>query len=279
MPAFTPNTREKRRSRMHMRKSVIRTCMRQSALIPTKVGCEHFHRDSLEKLIAKNAHEKHKIDQHLVHISVGTHYDENHHPEPLVHWTNEKMHTIVFDFDRTITCDHVYKATGGKAAGECIKEYSDETIVHWFGGQDRMGSLSELLATVADEEIKIVILSHGFRATILEVLKRVLAMDIDENTKEGFRLVEEVNVFGREELMKMSEGDKGTWIEDYMEKEKLTFNQLMFIDDDESNVLPIMQDNTCMTTLVGGGGLSLDEMDEIQKLAVNPDYEPPMVAW
>lgn len=276
----SPNTREKGRSRKNMRKSVIRTCMRQSTLIPTKVGCEHFHRDSLEKKNMKKM--GHKLDNSLITISVGghaPHYDENHHPEPLVHFKNKKLQTCIFDFDQTLSCDHVYKLTGGRPP-ECLQEYTDEHIIHWFGGTARIGVLSELIATLEDEEIVIIILSHGFRPTILKVIERVLAMEkLDEEGKEGFKLLKQELVYGRDEINKTSDGDKGEWIESYMEERDLTFDQVMFCDDDEANVLPIMQDNTCMTILVGGDGLSLDEMDELQKLAVNPDYEPPMVGW
>jgi len=148
--------------------------------------------------------------------------------------TNLKM--LVYDFDCTISCDHVFHALSSldvfvnptpMTQFRRLKKVPDEVVLKWFGGRTRVERLAEHFTRMRDGNRTLCIISHGFHDVVTSALERVgLGSYFDPSY-----------VFGSDSpKLQMFQGDKSKLIKQLMEEKKLESNEVIFIDDDNRNL-------------------------------------------
>lgn len=132
---------------------------------------------------------------------------------------NGTIKLIIYDFDQTITCCHLYRELhGGKL--NALSKLSDIKLINIYGGQDRIDILNKHFKFLSNHHIEIGIISFGWTNVIKHALKRV-KLDIYFKNKV---------IIGRDskEIITYNK-NKGKVVNNLMQKRNLKYNQVKYI--------------------------------------------------
>jgi hypothetical protein len=85
--------------------------------------------------------------------------------------TGEALRLVMFDFDLTLTTEHLSRLISRKGLG--IEQLSQEELVRIFGGTERLQTLRCFLGRLCQDGVKLGIMSRGTTSTIKGALCRV----------------------------------------------------------------------------------------------------------
>jgi len=140
-----------------------------------------------------------------------------------------ESYLIVYDFDCTLSAQHVFSVTNGHQGHNFEETYTLNDVIGWFGGEDRVARLKQHFVNLGEvspeKPIELIIISYGYVATIKACLQM---LDL---------LVYVSQVYGRDskELLDFR-GDKSQLIEKLMAERSVSKGNCVFIDDTEDNV-------------------------------------------
>eukprot|EP00485_Elphidium_margaritaceum_P013156 CAMPEP_0202694718 /NCGR_PEP_ID=MMETSP1385-20130828/8512_1 /ASSEMBLY_ACC=CAM_ASM_000861 /TAXON_ID=933848 /ORGANISM="Elphidium margaritaceum" /LENGTH=318 /DNA_ID=CAMNT_0049350617 /DNA_START=90 /DNA_END=1043 /DNA_ORIENTATION=+ len=165
---------------------------------------------------------------------------------------------IMYDFDQTITCLHLYRELHG---GQCpaLNKFSDSKLLDVFGGQSRLRQLQAHFQHLASHHIDVAIVSFGWTDVIKQALTRV-------NLYRFFKHPNEM-IIGRDhkDMVKFNKS-KAKIIESLMQKKNLKFDQALFVEDSLSNVQQCQSKSLCKTVHISNrDGMTLEQMHTIEK--------------
>jgi len=165
---------------------------------------------------------------------------------------------LVYDFDQTITVEHVFHTTVGENdVGALATTYDDDQIIGWFGGAERVQELRQHFQTLKDTGVQLRILSFGF-CGIINYCLNVAGL-------EG--IFEEEHIFGQdsEELIE-KQGQKHALIEEWMNNMNLERKNVVFVDDDARNISAVNNTMFCLTVYVKErNGMTDKQMKQLEK--------------
>ena len=79
---------------------------------------------------------------------------------------------ILYDFDQTITCLHLYRELhGGQLMA--LSKLSNKSLINIYGGEQRINILNNHFKYLTDNHIEIGIISFGYTSVIRKALQRV----------------------------------------------------------------------------------------------------------
>ena len=79
---------------------------------------------------------------------------------------------VIYDFDQTITCLHLYyELDGGQE--DSLKKLSNDKLLSVFGGTERTERLTEHFERLSSHNIELAIISFGWVGVIKKALKRM----------------------------------------------------------------------------------------------------------
>jgi len=166
---------------------------------------------------------------------------------------DERQYAVFYDFDCTLSSHHVYANTGGSVEEDFKKNYGKENVEHWFGGQSRLDRLTEHFRKLEALGVKLHICSFGFVGVIRECL-RLLELDTFIQSYTGRDSIELHNV----------SFEKAEFIRKWMAEEMLPYDNVVFLDDDRSNVDLVKQRGICRYSYVPQTGMTSDIMDALE---------------
>jgi len=184
--------------------------------------------------------------------------------------SSPNVKALVYDFDCTISSEHVYHnlnklslglatGTGTLAEMQCkrLNSISYEQVLVWFGGKARLQRLNKHFELLKDKGRTLLIISHGFESVVKAALRRV---GLDTYFKPG-------DIYGCDSKGMRDVGAiKSKLITKLMARDKLRRGELVFIDDDKDNLYTAAK--LCQTFLVPlRKGLTFEEMKAVEKLA------------
>merc|ERR1712113_942630 len=86
---------------------------------------------------------------------------------------------VAYDFDKTITCKHLYFALNLLGASdafeqeEAVIKMENEELIDVFGGMERIERLDTHFNLLSRSNIQLVIISFGYEAVIKNALDRI----------------------------------------------------------------------------------------------------------
>lgn len=123
---------------------------------------------------------------------------------------------ILYDFDQTITCLHLYRELhGGQLMA--LSKLSNKSLINIYGGQQRINILNNHFKYLTDNHIEIGIISFGYTSVIRKALQRV---NLDSYFQDKI-------IIGRDskEIIHFNK-NKGKVINTLMEKRDLKHDQV-----------------------------------------------------
>ena len=159
------------------------------------------------------------------------------------------LRIVFYDFDRTIPAIHIFHETGG---ADDVSNKSDQFFVDAFGGDERITRLKRHFARLTQTGVKCSIVSYGYRAVIKESLERVGLIDFFEADA----------IYGRDsEVMRRFRGAKHEVISEEMRSRHISYEEAIFVDDDQKNIKACAEAKICRTLHVHEeGGLTEENM-------------------
>eukprot|EP01084_Bolivina_argentea_P151917 265101_1 len=134
---------------------------------------------------------------------------------------------VIYDFDQTITCDHLYYELDGGQEDE-LKKMSDDKLLDVFGGKDRQQRLIQHFERIESTNCELIIISFGWVKVIQNALKRMQLYKYFNKPS---------SIIGKDsELLKNCNGSKAQCISKLKSNRKLRSTQILFIDDDNANI-------------------------------------------
>eukprot|EP01084_Bolivina_argentea_P151916 265100_1 len=134
---------------------------------------------------------------------------------------------VIYDFDQTITCDHLYYELDGGQEDE-LKKMSDDKLLDVFGGKDRQQRLIQHFERIESTECELIIISYGWVKVMQNALKRMQLYKYFNKPS---------SIIGKDsELLKNCNGSKAQCISKLKSNRKLRSTQILFIDDDNANI-------------------------------------------
>ena len=163
--------------------------------------------------------------------------------------TQKPLRIVFYDFDQTLPVIHIFHETNGV---DDVSEKSDQFFVDAFGGEERIERLKKHFERLAQAEVKCSIVSYGYSAVIKESLTRVGLIDFF--AKEA--------IFGRDsEALKRFNGAKHKVISEEMRSRHISYEEAIFVDDDQKNIKACAEAKICRTFHVHEeGGLTEENM-------------------
>jgi hypothetical protein len=150
---------------------------------------------------------------------------------------NSKRQIVVFDFDETLTKNHLYHALHprdpeGKKAIPSLYEFTEEwTKDYIFGGQDRIDTLITFLSELVLLDVDLAISSHGNLFEIKKALHfsgiPVIAFKYIHGTNGGIRFLDTITNTSNNMYR-----NKKNFIESRLQSND-RYGHVIFIDDDE----------------------------------------------
>ncbi|ETO30393.1 hypothetical protein RFI_06731 [Reticulomyxa filosa] len=216
----------------------------------------------------------------------------------------EKVSLVVYDFDQTITCDHLYhRLEGGmffvvekkkttsvrsvlaylcvlccffkKGQLDELSQLSDEALTEVFGGESRIKRLNLHFERVKSGAT-IAIVSYGYVSVIEKALERmglgahwrgcvIIGCDSQELTRAGGRKAKIIEDLKRKHNLTSNQGDV-IKILPPLKKKKLMGNVILFVDDDPTNIRQAGAANCSRTLGISPrSGMTEEHMCEIEK--------------
>lgn len=160
---------------------------------------------------------------------------------------------VVYDFDQTLSSVHLYHELQGKQEAALTK-LSDERLLEIFGGTKRLERLSAHLSRVS-EKCELAIISFGYVGVIKAALTRMSL----------FKFFSDSEIIGCDsDELSEAKGNKATCIKRMRKKRKITSKQVIFVDDDMSNI--VKAKSCCVTVAIQPRcGMSSAHMTSIEE--------------
>jgi len=167
---------------------------------------------------------------------------------------SNKIKLIIYDFDQTISSKHLYHILQGGQLDE-LSKLNDNDLIEIFGGTKRIERLNKHFSVLNDNNIEVGIMSFGFCSVIKKALQRMKLYHYFKNS----------TIIGCDsEELKENNFNKGKTVEQLKLKKNLKKPQVIFVDDDPSNVAKAKA--YCSALLVTPrDGMSFKLMDDIEK--------------
>jgi hypothetical protein len=153
---------------------------------------------------------------------------------PLIN-DNPTLRIVFYDFDRTIPAIHIFQETGG---ADDVSNKSDQFFVDAFGGEERISRLKRHFVRLTQTGVKCSIVSYGYTSVIKESLERVGLIDFFEADA----------IYGQDsEVMRRFRGAKHEVISEEMRLRHISYEEAIFVDDDQENIKACAEAKTCRT--------------------------------
>eukprot|EP01084_Bolivina_argentea_P305075 526989_1 len=162
---------------------------------------------------------------------------------------------IIYDFDQTITNEHLYHKLNGGQEDE-LNKLSDEQLLEIFGGKERVQRLKQHFERIHTTSCELLILSFNYKSVIQNALQRMgLLPFFDPNTSIVGR--------GSELLTNTANQLKSECISKLKSNKQLNNRQILFIDDDNTNIEQCK--SLCVSILINEqNGMSDTHMRDIE---------------
>ncbi|ETO20722.1 hypothetical protein RFI_16497 [Reticulomyxa filosa] len=167
----------------------------------------------------------------------------------------ENVSLVVYDFDQTITCDHLYRRLDGGSTSiftssfSCLRggqldelsKMSNETLLEVFGGENRLRRLHLHFERVKSRAI-IAIVSYGYTCVIRKALERaglsehwnnctIVGCDSKELTRAGGQKAKIIEQLKRRYHLTSDKVKRTNSVHENKKKTKA-----LFVDDDPINI-------------------------------------------
>eukprot|EP00485_Elphidium_margaritaceum_P000791 CAMPEP_0202689844 /NCGR_PEP_ID=MMETSP1385-20130828/5033_1 /ASSEMBLY_ACC=CAM_ASM_000861 /TAXON_ID=933848 /ORGANISM="Elphidium margaritaceum" /LENGTH=311 /DNA_ID=CAMNT_0049345047 /DNA_START=44 /DNA_END=979 /DNA_ORIENTATION=+ len=169
-----------------------------------------------------------------------------------------RVKLCVYDFDQTITCDHLfYELEGGRQ--DALHKMSEDDLLKVFGGNARKERLQKHFERVS-QNCELAIISFGWSDVIKLALQRMDLHSYFDHTL----------IYGKDSEELKTAGSKAKCIYAMKKHRKLKSDQILFIDDDNSNLSKATIYS--VTILISPrNGMQINHMQEIEeKVGVYP---------
>jgi len=168
--------------------------------------------------------------------------------------TKANVKLVVYDFDLTISSQHLYNILGGGRLDE-LSKLSDDELSVIFGGKDRITRLNTHLSRVVSIA-HIAVLSHGYTDVIRKALDRM----------QLFHHFKDAQIIGSDsQELESVHFNKAKVIQNMRKQFNLSSNQVLFVDDDSQNIRNAA--GTCQTLEVTlRKGMNDEHMEKIEIL-------------
>ena len=145
------------------------------------------------------------------------------------------LRIVFYDFDRTIPAIHIFHETGG---ADDVSNKSDQFFVDAFGGEERINRLKRHFVRLTQTGVKCSIVSYGYTSVIKESLERVGLIDFFEADA----------IYGQDsEVMRRFRGAKHEVISEEMRLKHISYEEAIFVDDDQENIKASAEAKICRT--------------------------------
>eukprot|EP00484_Ammonia_sp_Unknown_P009798 CAMPEP_0197055108 /NCGR_PEP_ID=MMETSP1384-20130603/57782_1 /TAXON_ID=29189 /ORGANISM="Ammonia sp." /LENGTH=352 /DNA_ID=CAMNT_0042488563 /DNA_START=79 /DNA_END=1137 /DNA_ORIENTATION=+ len=179
----------------------------------------------------------------------------------VAHHSNEEnvsIKLVIYDFDQTITCEHLYYALEG-GQEDALSKMTDDRLLKIFGGKERTERLHQHFERISSKS-EVAIISFGWVNVIRLALQRM-------NLGQYF---EKAVIIGKDSEELKTAGSKAKCISMMKKERTLKSDQVMFVDDDATNVSKA-QSYSQTVTIVPRNGMTFKHMQEIEeKVGVYP---------
>eukprot|EP00484_Ammonia_sp_Unknown_P016131 CAMPEP_0197056504 /NCGR_PEP_ID=MMETSP1384-20130603/85688_1 /TAXON_ID=29189 /ORGANISM="Ammonia sp." /LENGTH=201 /DNA_ID=CAMNT_0042490525 /DNA_START=30 /DNA_END=635 /DNA_ORIENTATION=+ len=181
---------------------------------------------------------------------------------------NDKVKLVIYDFDQTITCVHLYYelSQGDGEQLDELKKMDDKRLTDIFGGKDRVQALRKHFDALKANKIDLGIISYGYGDVIKQALVRMSLYD---------KYFEGAPIYGNDsdELEEVN-GSKAQCIVKQFQQQAPHYkpNEIIFVDDDGYNINEAINKKkgqpVCQTVWIEKRkGMTHDEMEKIQQMA------------
>lgn len=171
--------------------------------------------------------------------------------------TSSKIKLVIYDFDQTLSCTHVWNATKGCRVDR-LTEVPDAEFISYFESPERVTRLANHLKLLQRRGVKYRILSHGWEDVILGCFERLAKMEL---MQPG--LIEQQDIVGRE-MLREFQSSKQLCIRQWMDELGYAADEVIFVDDDPVNIHSVQSSMTCETYQVEGQGLTLEDLSLLE---------------
>jgi len=163
-----------------------------------------------------------------------------------------KIKLVIYDFDQTITKDHLYyELDGGQE--DSLNKMTDDKLLSVFGGNERKERLTQHFERISTS-CELAIISFGWVGVIKLALKR---MNLDKYFENSI-------IIGKDSEELKTAGSKAKCIYRMKKDKKLKSDQVVFIDDDNQNIQKAM--SYSQTVLINPrSGMTFKHMKEIEE--------------
>ena len=145
------------------------------------------------------------------------------------------LRIVFYDFDQTIPAIHIFHETGGS---DDVSNKSDQFFVDAFGGEERINRLKRHFVRLTQTGVKCSIVSYGYTSVIKESLERVGLIDFFEADA----------IYGQDsEVMRRFRGAKHEVISEEMRLKHISYEEAIFVDDDQENIKASAEAKICRT--------------------------------
>ena len=133
---------------------------RQTMNVASRRRPSHLAGLNLRTLISKPKYDS----AHMWHLQ-----DESR-PSPQTKSCSNVNGFLFLDFDRTLAKEHTFKRSV-KYGAKGLQELPRETIVEWFGGEQRLAMCKAYLRVLAEMDIATIIITHGMPQLVYQMMR------------------------------------------------------------------------------------------------------------
>lgn len=181
--------------------------------------------------------------------------DENAEPQPVTEdESTQQTFMIFYDFDCTISFNHVYSHSQGRILDQFQQFYGAKQITQWFGGEDRITLLRTHFENLKNFGAELIIISFGY-ADVIQYCLSELKMDHFFSSIHG-RTTPSLKKHGFR---------KAFLVKEMMEEKNCPTTNAVFLDDDHNNVDSVKNQNICRYVYVNGTtGITAEETSKVE---------------
>jgi hypothetical protein len=161
------------------------------------------------------------------------------------------IEAVFFDFDGTLTTGVITSPDMHPGAMD------DDAYVGVMGGQDRLGLLREMFATLRERSVTLHVVSNGPTEAIRRVLRATQLVEFFGNSSHD-------GIYGRDGFR----GTKDGLIDHVLLASGVAPNKALFVDDDEIAIDHVKGGRSAGTLVSPRGGMSWQEIEHILDLSV-----------
>lgn len=148
---------------------------RQTMNVASRRRPSHLAGLNLRTLISKPKYDS----AHMWHLQ-----DESR-PSPQTQSCSNVNGFLFLDFDRTLAKEHTFKRSV-KYGAKGLQELPRESIVEWFGGEQRLAMCKAYLRVLAEMDIATIIITHGMPQLVYQMMRAVgFFAGVDDEHPDG----------------------------------------------------------------------------------------------